>query len=195
MVARLGHDGCKDKCGVSIGGQRLPGFGFQGGRCGNPRTRDTPFPASAGRFSRSPGRWKIRNLDIENDPLQADGFCRGVLLRTPAERGQSKPRRIWKSYAPAYNLNDASVAFLRFIQLWRISGRSRIAVSGSIAWPCLHCLFRNNVGAVGATATHIDDILGSGERDVSSKTRVFQEHRFGRLRAQETPFAHVGVKL
>ena len=61
--------------------------------------------------------------------------------------------------------------------------------------PRLHFVFRKDVRAVGATAAHIDDILGRGEGDVSSKNRVFLERRLGRLRAQKSPIAHAGAEL
>ena len=61
--------------------------------------------------------------------------------------------------------------------------------------PCLSFVFRNERQAVGASATHIDDILGCGEPDVLTKMRNFSGQRFGKLGLQEESFAHVGMEL
>ena len=51
------------------------------------------------------------------------------------------------------------------------------------------------MGAVGATPTHIDDILGRGGPDLFLKARCFSGERFGRLEARERSLLHVGTEL
>ena len=50
-------------------------------------------------------------------------------------------------------------------------------------------------GGVGAFATHIDDILGCGEPDVSPKIRGFPGQRYGATKFQEDSFVDVGMEL
>ena len=69
----------------------------------------------------------------------------------------------------------------------------RFRVSSS--HPRLFLLFRRDGGAVGAFATHMEDVLGCGEQDVLTKIRVFPENHFGTLKVRESPFVRVGVEL
>ena len=61
--------------------------------------------------------------------------------------------------------------------------------------PCLHFVYRKSGPAIGAPTTYIDGILGRGEADVSSKSRIFLEKSFGKLEVQEGSFVHVGMEL
>ena len=55
--------------------------------------------------------------------------------------------------------------------------------------------FRKQGGAVGALATHIDDILGRGEQDLLSQTRAFSGHRSGKLKVQEPTSVRAGMEV
>ena len=48
---------------------------------------------------------------------------------------------------------------------------------------------------MGVFATHIDDILGCGEPDVSAETRIYSERRFGELQLRKSSYVHVGKEL
>ena len=61
--------------------------------------------------------------------------------------------------------------------------------------PCLCFVFRSEGQAVGAFATHIDDIFGCGEPHVSAKMRNFSEQRFGEMKLQGESCVHVGMEL
>ena len=50
-------------------------------------------------------------------------------------------------------------------------------------------------GAVGAPTTHIDDILGCGERGVPSRLQTFLGSRLGEWELQESSFVHLGMDL
>ena len=69
----------------------------------------------------------------------------------------------------------------------------RLQVSPYYSW--LNFVFGQGGGAVGAFATHIDDVLGCGEQDVSARIRVPPRHRCGGMKAQEYSFAHVCIEL
>ena len=60
---------------------------------------------------------------------------------------------------------------------------------------CLSFVFKGKGPAVGASTTHIDDILGCGEPGVMEKLRQFSELRFGEFKLQEKQFVHVGMEL
>ena len=57
--------------------------------------------------------WRLWSVDIKNAFLQSDGFGRDVCIQSPPEWLPGDSRRIWKLNAPAYDLNDAPVAFHR----------------------------------------------------------------------------------
>ena len=49
--------------------------------------------------------------------------------------------------------------------------------------------------SAGAFTTHIDDILGCGEKVVTQKARVGLAPLFGVLKFRETHFNHVGLSI
>ena len=60
--------------------------------------------------------------------------------------------------------------------------------------PRLDFAYGEHGEAFGAFAAHIGGILGRGEQDVLSRMPTCVVARFGRLRLQESPFAHVGME-
>ena len=145
-------------------------------------------------------KWRLRSRDIKSAFSQADGFERDVFLHAPLEWAPPCEKRARKLKEPAYGLNDAPAAF--HCSLKRHISNSDLPVQSvglrcqvSTLDPCLFFVFRDQGQAVGAFATHIDEIIGCGEPNVLLKIRGFPEHRFGAMRLQENSFAHVGVKL
>ena len=77
----------------------------------------------------------------------------------------------------------------------------------AIVWPKSDCnpgrlrpsrvrtLRRKDGGAVGAVATHFDDVLGCGEQDVPAEIRLFSEYCLRAMSEQNSPFAYVGMAL
>ena len=61
--------------------------------------------------------------------------------------------------------------------------------------PCPFFVFRKEGSTVGAFATHIGDILGSGEPDILAKMRIFLEQHFGELKLQVSSYVRVGMGL
>ena len=129
-------------------------------------------------------KWKLWSLDLKNAFLQADGFDRDVFLHAPAEWDKPCKGRVWELKAPAYGLNDAPVAFHRYLKRYLLNselsmGRVGLRCQASTFDPCLFFVFRGEGHAVGVFTTHIDDISGCGEPDVLAKMRNFAERRFG----------------
>ena len=56
---------------------------------------------------RALGKWGTGSLGVKTASLRADGFGRGVSLRSPAEWDPGGSHRIRKLRVPAYGLNDA----------------------------------------------------------------------------------------
>ena len=56
------------------------------------------------------GKWRTWGLDIKKAFLQADCFCREVLLRAPVGRVPQAASRICKLHEPAFGMNDARAA-------------------------------------------------------------------------------------
>ena len=73
--------------------------------------------------------------------------------------------------------------------------RRWVFVQASKFGPCSYFVLRRDGGAVGAIATHIDDILGRRENKVTCKTRVFLGRGLGRPEVQETSCGCVGAEL
>ena len=145
-------------------------------------------------------KWPMWTLDIKNAFLQADGFDRDVYLRAPCRWNTKGNRRAWRLRAPAYGLNDATVATHRPPRRYLVNSvelppgvglRSEVSSFG----PRLYDIFRESGGAVGAIAAHIGDILGCGERDLSLKARSFSGARFGKLKGQDESIVCVGMDL
>ena len=102
--------------------------------------------------------------------------------------------------APAYGLNDAPAAFRRSLKRHLLNSELPTRSVGlrcraSAFDPCLFFAFRDEGQAVGASATHIDDISGCGEPDALEKICHFSEKRFRTMKLQEDSFAHVGIEL
>ena len=136
--------------------------------------------------------WKIWTLDIKNALLQADGLRPDAYLCASAQCDPSNSHRIRKLRAPAYGSDGAPVAFRvspqRFyLNLVASMTKEGLQFRASPFDPLLYFVLRKDGGAVGAIPTHTDDILGCGEPDVLSNTRVFLEHRFGRYRFRSRP--------
>ena len=82
--------------------------------------------------------------------------------------------RIWKLNAPAYGLNDAPVAFHRSLKRYLVNATDSLRAADLRLEtfkfdPCLFFVFQRSGKAVGVIATHIDDLLGCGEKDVLPK--------------------------
>ena len=73
-------------------------------------------------------------------------------------------RPLWKY--PANGLHDAQPKAIVeiFVKLHGLFDQSGPQVSGLFVDPCLSFVIRKQGGAVGAVASHIDDILGRGGR-------------------------------
>ena len=145
-------------------------------------------------------KWPICSQDIKNAFLLADGFGRDVYLRAPCVWNSKKTRRVWILIAPAYGLNDAPVAFRRSLRIFLVNSVESLASVGlrcgvSPFDPRLYFVYNRSGSAVGAIATHIDDILGCGEYGLLAKIRPFSEKRFGTLGAQEWSLVHVDMEL
>ena len=100
--------------------------------------------------------------------------------------------------APAYSLNDAPAAFRRALKRYLLNSELYMKCVGLGCQaptfdPCLFFAFRAEGQAVGAFATHIDDILGCGKPDIL--TCFFFGQRFGELKLREELFVHVGMEL
>ena len=92
------------------------------------------------------------------------------------------------------------MAFHRPLQKYSVSSPTSLAKENlrfdvSDSDPCLYSVFGGGGGAAGAIATHIDDIQGCGEADITSRTRDFSEMRRGELEVLGKSFAHVGMEL
>ena len=145
-------------------------------------------------------KWELSSLDIQNAFLLAGGFDRDVSLHTPAESVPTCTTRVWELMAPTYGFNDPLVAFHRSLERQLLNSelstkREGLRRQASAFDPCLFFVFRGHGQAVGAFATHIDDILGFGEPDILDKLRHFSGKRIGALKLQEGKFAHVGMEL
>ena len=146
------------------------------------------------------GKWPLWCPDIKNACLQADGFDRDVYLRAPCDWNSEDFRRVWNLRAPAYKLNDAPAAFHRSLRKYLVNSVDLPAAVGlrfdvSSFVPRLYFVFRKMGSAVGAFATHTDDISGFREYDLLAKVRGFLVKRFGGMQVQEGSFVHVGMKL
>ena len=155
-------------------------------------TSDFPDPGDLSRL--------LGALDIKNAFLQANGFDREVYLRAPCERNSKDTRRVWQLRAPAYGSNDAPAAFRRSLRKYPANPAESLSSVGlhfkaSPFDPCVHFVYQKSGSAVGVNVTHIDDIPGPGEPDLSLKARSFLETRFGKLEVREGSFVHVGMEL
>ena len=61
--------------------------------------------------------------------------------------------------------------------------------------PRVYFLYKGSGSAVGVFATHIVDILGGGEPDISAEARNSLGASFGKLKVQGGSFVHVGMEL
>ena len=145
-------------------------------------------------------QWPLWTLDIKNAFLQADGFIREVNLPAPSAWNSRDTRRVWKLRAPAYALNDAPVAAHRSRRKYVVNSAASLSSVGlRFEFPSFDprmCFVpRGSGSAVGVSATHIDDILGRGEPEISPKARNSSGKRFGTLEVREGSFVHVGMEL
>ena len=132
--------------------------------------------------------------------LQADSFHREVYLHAPAEWCPQNPNRVWKLDAPAYGLNDATVAFHRPLKRYLLKHVVSLKVVGlkytaSNLDPCLYMVFNRKDEATGVFSSRIGDISGCDVPGVLERTRYFSEQRFGALQTQENDFVQIGAKL
>ena len=129
-------------------------------------------------------KWPLWGLDIENVFPQADGFGREVVLRVPCEWNPKDTRRVWKSRAPAYGLNDAPASFHRSLHRHPANSAESLSSVGlrpevSSFGPRVYFVYRESGRAVGVIATHIYDILGRGKPDLLPKVRRLLERDLG----------------
>ena len=87
-------------------------------------------------------------------------------------------------HAPAYGLRDAPAVFRWALRRYLLNSADSSAQEGlefRVAAFDLyqHPISRTSGRAVGAIATHIDDILGCGEPNVSANVRGFSGRHFG----------------
>ena len=132
-------------------------------------------------------------------------FCKlmdsiGRFFLAPMDWDPACTTRARKLKAPAYGLHDAPVAFHRSPKRHVLTSELSMKSVGlrrqaSTFDPCVFFVFRDQWQAVGALATHIDDISGRGEPDVLTKIRHFLEKRFGTMKLQEDSFVRVGIEL
>ena len=92
-----------------------------------------------------------------------------MFIQSPREWIPGDSRRIWKLNAPAYGLNDAPVAFHRSLKRYLVDANDSLKavdlrVETSTFDPCLFFVFQRSGKAVGVITTHIDDLLGCGEK-------------------------------
>ena len=145
-------------------------------------------PLRCGEF----GAWAFfASVAIKRAFLQADGFDRDVFLHAPGEWAPSRRGRAWKLKAPPYGLRDAPAAFRRLLKRHLLNAEAcpkcaRLRCQATAFDPFLFLVFRTDGSAVGAFASHIDDISGCGEADVLAKIRAAPEQRFGELKLQES---------
>ena len=111
------------------------------------------------------------SLEIKNVFLQATVSYRDVFLRVPARRNFGGAHSFWVLDPTAYGLYDVLAAFHK--NLWRLLPCSDGSLSRVVLWfqvssfsPSVYSIFFRAGGAVGAVATHIDDVLGCGELDL-----------------------------
>ena len=88
--------------------------------------------------------------------------------------GPTLKKRVWKLKAPACGLTDAPAAFHRSLKRHRLNADLSVKNAGLRCQaptfdPRLFLVFRDQGRAVGAFATHIDDISGCSEPDVLPK--------------------------
>ena len=127
--------------------------------------------------------WRLWSLDIKNAFLQADGFGRGVFIKSPPEWLPGDSRRVWILNAPAYGSDDAPVAFHRSLKRYLVNDADSLKAAdfwleASKFDPCFFLEYRRGGSAAGVIATHIDDLLGCGEQDSSHKMEFFRNDSF-----------------
>ena len=61
--------------------------------------------------------------------------------------------------------------------------------------PCSLFVYSNSGSAAGATATHIDDLLGRGEHGILQKMEKFLSATLSPVKVQTGNFAHIGVDV
>ena len=113
----------------------------------------------------------------KNARLRADGFDRGFYLRGPREQISEDFRRVRKLREPAYELSPAAASFHVSLRDYLVrSAESPPSVGRrfelSPPGPRLYFVYRKWGTAVGAIATHIDDVSGRGEADLLLEERL-----------------------
>ena len=97
-------------------------------------------------------------------------------------------------------MNDAPAAFHRSLKRYLVNEtdslkavdlRAEVSKFGH----CLFFVFRRSGLAVGVITTHIDDLLGCGERDILQKMGKFLSTRFGPAKVQRDNFTHIGMDV
>ena len=107
------------------------------------------------------------SLDVKNTFAQAARFKRDVFLRAPAKWHPRGAQRIREFRGPAHGLHDAPDGLRETPQGYLLRTAEPLAKVSrkyqvSPCAPRLYFIFRGSGGAVGALATHIDDVLGCG---------------------------------
>ena len=145
-------------------------------------------------------KWEIRSPGAKNAFLQADGFGRNVLPRTPIEWDPPTNHRTSESKARARGLIDAPSAPRWSFKNYSLNADESMAEADSRCQapprdPCLFFGLRKVGGVAGAISTHNDDILGRGGPDVSAKIRILLAYRSGATKLQESPFVLYSMEL
>ena len=113
---------------------------------------------------------------MKNACLQADSFNRNVFLHAPPNWGSSSRTRTWMLRVPTNGLHDAPATFFATLYKYLVGKDKRLKAAGLSLCvlsrdPCLYYV-RDDAGHVaGPFATHIDDVLGCGERGITRGAR------------------------
>ena len=144
--------------------------------------------------------WPLCSPEIKNAFPQATGFDREVYLRAPREWNSKDTSRVWQLRKPAYRLHGAPAAIHRSLNTNQVHSAKSLSSVGlrrdvSPFDPFMYFVYRKSGSAVGALATHIDDILGCGVPDLLVKVRGFSDKRCGEMEAQEESPVPAGMEL
>ena len=102
--------------------------------------------------------------------------------------------------APAFGLNDAPAAFHRPPKRYLANETdslkaASLRIEASKFAPFLFFAYCRSGLAVGVITTHIDDLLGRGERDTLQRTGKFLPTRLGQVKVQKDNFTHIGMDV
>ena len=102
--------------------------------------------------------------------------------------------------APAYGLTDAPAALHRFLKRYLENEADSLKaadlpIEASKLDPRLFPVYCRSGLSVGVMTTHIGDLLGCGDLDITQGMEKFFSTRFGQVKVQEDNFAHIGMDV